>query len=98
MNYLIVVAHPDDEVLGAGGTMFAKSRRGDNVDVCIMVGGVAARHLRPGDDELESDSSALPLVHTVFRILDDMTNPLIHFDLSFGEFWHVLSYAKHRLF
>lgn len=55
MNYLIVVAHPDDEVLGAGGTMFVKSQKGHNVDVCIMVGGVAARHLRPGDEELDSD-------------------------------------------
>lgn len=55
MNYLIVVAHPDDEVLGAGATMFQKAKKGDNVDVCILVGGVAARHLRPDDDALESD-------------------------------------------
>ena len=32
MNYLIVVAHPDDEVLGAGALMYAKSRKGDRVD------------------------------------------------------------------
>jgi len=55
MNYLIVVAHPDDEVLGAGATMYVKSRAGANVDVCIMVGGVEARHLRPDDNALESD-------------------------------------------
>lgn len=55
MNYLIVVAHPDDEVLGAGATMYVKSQKGHNVDVCILVGGVAARHLRPEDDALESD-------------------------------------------
>lgn len=55
MNYLIVVAHPDDEVLGAGATMYTKAKQGANVDVCIMVGGVAARHLRPDDDALESD-------------------------------------------
>lgn len=57
MNYLIVVAHPDDEVLGAGATMYVKSRKGANVDVCILCGGVSARHLRPGDTELESDIS-----------------------------------------
>lgn len=55
MNYLIVVAHPDDEVLGAGATMYVKSHKGDNVDVCIMVGGVEVRHLRPDDNALESD-------------------------------------------
>lgn len=55
MNYLIVVAHPDDEVLGAGALMYVKSRKGDRVDVCILSGGAEVRHLRPGDAELASD-------------------------------------------
>ncbi len=55
MNYLIVVAHPDDEVLGAGALMYQKHRKGDNVDVCILSGGVAARHLRPEDSDLAAD-------------------------------------------
>lgn len=70
MNYLIVVAHPDDEVLGAGATMYKKSLAGANVDVCILSGGVAARHLRPGDTELESDiseSNALLGVRRCFK-------------------------------
>ena len=57
MNYLFVVAHPDDEVLGAGGTMYKLAKRGDNVSVCIMSGNVTARHLRPNDDALKSDIS-----------------------------------------
>ena len=55
MNYLIVVAHPDDEVLGAGGTMYKLSQKGENVSVLIMSGNVKARALRPDDDALESD-------------------------------------------
>ena len=55
MNYLIVVAHPDDEVLGAGALMYVKSRKGDRVDVCILSGGAEVRHLRPRDAELASD-------------------------------------------
>lgn len=55
MNYLIVVAHPDDEVLGAGALMYVKSRKGNRVDVCILSGGAEVRHLRPGDAELASD-------------------------------------------
>ena len=55
MNYLIVAAHPDDEVLGAGALMYVKSRKGDRVDVCILSGGAEVRHLRPGDAELASD-------------------------------------------
>lgn len=55
MNYLFVVAHPDDEVLGAGGTMYDLAKKGENVHVCIMSGNVQARNLRPDDDALKSD-------------------------------------------
>lgn len=54
MNYLLVVAHPDDEVLGAGASIYTLSR--DNkIDICIMSSDAKARALRPADDELESD-------------------------------------------
>lgn len=36
MNYLIVAAHPDDEVLGAGGLIHKAKRNGDHVAVAIM--------------------------------------------------------------
>ena len=58
MSYLIVVAHPDDEVLGAGATMYRLAQQGEEVNVCIMSGQAAARNLRPTDDELESDTNA----------------------------------------
>ncbi len=35
MNVLIIGAHPDDELLGVGGTMLKHIGKGDNVDVCI---------------------------------------------------------------
>jgi LmbE family N-acetylglucosaminyl deacetylase len=40
---LVVVAHPDDEVLGAGGTMAWHAARGDQVHVAILADGVGAR-------------------------------------------------------
>lgn len=43
MNYLIVVAHPDDEVLGAGAFIHKLIKEGNSVAVCTMVSGVAAR-------------------------------------------------------
>lgn len=55
MNYLIVVAHPDDEVLGAGASIKIWSKNGDIVDVCIMSTEAKARTLRMGDKELSSD-------------------------------------------
>ena len=52
MNYLVVVAHPDDEVLGAGATMYKLSQEGHSVNVCILSGEVKARSNRPSSDEL----------------------------------------------
>lgn len=43
MKYLIVVAHPDDEVLGAGATIYKLIKQGHKVAVAIMVKQAAAR-------------------------------------------------------
>ncbi|MDD4730031.1 MAG: PIG-L family deacetylase [Dysgonamonadaceae bacterium] len=43
MNYLIVVAHPDDEVLGAGATIHKLIRQGNQVAICTMANHAAAR-------------------------------------------------------
>lgn len=43
MNYLFVVAHPDDESDAAGGTISKLIKEGNNVAVAIMVSKAAAR-------------------------------------------------------
>ena len=43
MNILIVVAHPDDEVLGAGATIHKLIEQGNEVAVCTMANHAAAR-------------------------------------------------------
>lgn len=55
MKYLLVVAHPDDEVLGAGASIWNWTRNGDVVDVALMCTEAKARAFRPGDEELNSD-------------------------------------------
>ena len=40
---LVVAAHPDDEILGCGGTMAVHSRTGDEVYVLILGEGVTSR-------------------------------------------------------
>ena len=40
MKYLIISAHPDDEVLGCGGSMAKWSKDGHAVYVLIMAEGV----------------------------------------------------------
>lgn len=43
VNYLIVVAHPDDETLGAGATIHRLTAEGHRVAVAIMASKAAAR-------------------------------------------------------
>ena len=43
MNYLVVVAHPDDEVLGAGATIRKLVKEGHDVAVATMVKSAGAR-------------------------------------------------------
>ena len=56
MKYLLVVAHPDDEVLGAGASIYKWYKDGDVVDVAIMCTEAKARAFRPDDKELEDDT------------------------------------------
>ena len=55
---LIVSAHPDDEVLGFGGSAFALGQRDHTVSSCIVVGDADARLNRPADAELQADIRA----------------------------------------
>lgn len=57
-RYLLVVAHPDDEVLGCGGTIKKLTAAGAKVEVCIMSTQARARASRPSDLELDSDLAA----------------------------------------
>lgn len=56
MSVLIVVAHPDDEVLGCGATARGLASAGVPVRSCILSGAAAARRKRPGTPKLRSDT------------------------------------------
>jgi LmbE family N-acetylglucosaminyl deacetylase len=51
---LAVVAHPDDEVLGAGGTLARHAANGDEVHIVFLADGVGAR----GDDKAAAERRA----------------------------------------
>lgn len=75
MSMLVVVAHPDDEVLGAGATMYRLAQKGEKVNVCIMSGNVRARDKRPSDTELENDiNSSMNLLGVSRIILGEFPN------------------------
>ena len=68
MNYLVVVAHPDDEVLGAGATIHKLIREGNRVAVAILSGQAAARaNISATLSEDQEKSMKILGVHKVFQ-------------------------------
>lgn len=61
MNYLFVVAHPDDEVLGAGATINKLVSQGNKVAVAIMSGHAAARK-NLSDTLAEDEANAMKIL------------------------------------
>lgn len=55
---LVIAAHPDDEILGCGGTIASHIHRGDLVDVAILGEGLSARG-NPGQYQLTPEKEAL---------------------------------------
>lgn len=53
---LVVVAHPDDEILGFGATAAVLSKAGVPVTACILSGTVQARAQRPTHQQLVADT------------------------------------------
>lgn len=53
---LVVAAHPDDEILGCGGSIVKHSRTGDSVYILIMAEGLTSRFSGLTDQSSISDS------------------------------------------
>lgn len=104
MNYLVVVAHPDDEVLGAGATINKLILEGHNVAVVIMVSQATAR--KDLSDTLTSDEAeALSIIgvekvyHASFPNIKMNTVPhleLVQFIESCIEDWNAEVIITHH--
>jgi hypothetical protein len=58
---LVVAAHPDDEVLGAGGTIARHADAGDVVQVLIVAEGATSRQRQRDRQEVANDLSSLAM-------------------------------------
>ena len=58
-SVLVVAAHPDDEVLGCGGTIARHACNGDHVQVLIVAEGATSRYLQHDRHQVDEELSAL---------------------------------------
>ena len=65
---LVLAAHPDDEVLGCGGTIARLAQAGVEVDIAILGEGVTSRFA----DRSEADAAALAELHDTSRRVGEL--------------------------
>jgi len=56
MKVLVVAAHPDDEILGVGGTVAAHVHRGDQLQIAIMCGGGSLRYAKEDCSQIHAEA------------------------------------------
>jgi len=73
MKYLILAAHPDDEVLGCGGTMARRAKEGHEVVAAILTDGAVTRYKKGMAKVLRANAAGcaktLGISRVVFRDL-----------------------------
>ncbi|TGK51932.1 PIG-L family deacetylase [Leptospira kanakyensis] len=58
-NILVIAAHPDDEVLGCGGTIARLSAEGHDVHVLILAEGLTSREIKRDRESKQSELNSL---------------------------------------
>jgi N-acetylglucosamine malate deacetylase 1 len=102
---LVFAAHPDDEVLGMGGTIAVHVERGDDVRVVVVTDGSSTQY--PGDSEtrLRKEEEALRaaaelgVMDYVHLDLPDMRlDTLAHVDVNKVVEEHVADFTAERVY
>jgi len=89
MKILVVSAHPDDEILGVGGTVAMHVDRGDDVTLAVMCEGVSIRYDPERHDEVvrqaHEAASILGVTDLVLKNLPDQRLDTIPLGEVIGE-------------
>jgi len=84
VNVLVLAAHPDDEVLGCGGTIARLSNEGHKVTVAILGQGVASRFPKDSREAISEISALRRRSQDAGRILG--AAEVLHYDLPDNRF------------
>lgn len=79
MTALIVAAHPDDEVLGCGGTIARLTEAGEDVSIAILGEGISSRynqHEEADQDQIEALRERTRQVAQLLGVTDLFTHDL----------------------
>ena len=75
---LIIAAHPDDEVLGVGGTIAVHRAKGDEVNILILAEGLTSREtVRDRDGKIEELSELALSANKAHKILGSTSLELL---------------------
>ena len=86
MNILVIAPHPDDEVLGMGGTIKKLSRK-NKIILCVVSEGATAQYkdkkmIKVRRDSCKKTAKILGISQTVFLDYPDMRLNLSHLDIN----------------
>lgn len=100
---LVVVAHPDDEILGFGATGAKLAANGEIIQPVILCGSVDARESRPHDEDLAGDiASASKTAGFAKPVLGEFPNirmnSVPHIEIVEFIENRILTYQPYRVF
>ena len=84
MNVLVVAAHPDDEVLGMGGTILKHTKKNDTVSIVYLATGISSRQKYQGN--VKQEKTDLKKIAKLRKNSTESAKTLLVKDVKFYDF------------